>query len=219
MGRKKLLAKEEVLAAIQRFLTEHGMPPTIEELRHSLKVGSTRTVLRYLQHLEQEGMIERWSGARGLKTKKSQKVGAETVAIPLVGTAPAGPLMFAEQNIEGWIRLPREIAKSGHGFFLLRVRGHSMNQAVVGKNRIENGDLVLVRKETMPDPGRIVVALIDGEATIKRLARAPDYWILKPESDRPGYEAIILKESAAIQGVVTDVLKRGSDLFGSLQEH
>ncbi|MBI4691418.1 MAG: HTH domain-containing protein [Nitrospirae bacterium] len=64
MGRKKLLTKEEVLRAINQWLIKTGTPPTIEELRKSLGVGSTRTILRYLKLLEENGDIERCAGAR-----------------------------------------------------------------------------------------------------------------------------------------------------------
>ncbi len=63
MGRRKLLNKQQVLDAITRWIVTHGVAPTIEELRRALRLGSTRTVLRYLQWLEDEGEIERWPGA------------------------------------------------------------------------------------------------------------------------------------------------------------
>src|SRR5690242_1104480 len=127
MGRKRALTREEVLRAIRDWLVEHGMPPTVEELRRSLRLGSTRTVLRYLEWLEEEGDIERWHGARGLKLLRSPRKSLETVPVPLVGQVPAGPLMTAEENIEGWLRLPkRNLKPTSARFFLLRVRGDSM---------------------------------------------------------------------------------------------
>ncbi len=59
MGRRKQLSREEVLSAINEAFIKRGLPPTIEELRRALGVGSTRTVLRYLRWLEEEGDIER----------------------------------------------------------------------------------------------------------------------------------------------------------------
>src|SRR6185436_15586641 len=106
--RGKTLSKEQVLSAIRRAILHDGRPPTVEELRRMLKVGSTRTVLRYLRWLEGEGEIERWPGARGLKLLKTNQQHAQTLSVPLVGEAPAGSLMAAEENLEGWIRLPRE---------------------------------------------------------------------------------------------------------------
>ena len=84
------------------LIVENGLPPTVEELRQALKVRSKRTVLRYLKWLEDDGDIERWSGARGLKLKRSLGGDNQTRRIPLVGEATAGALMLAEENREGW---------------------------------------------------------------------------------------------------------------------
>ncbi len=214
MGRKKSHTKEEVLEAIHRWLVERGVAPTIEELRKSLRLGSTRTVLRYLEWLEDEGDIERWPGARGLKLLRSPRKGLETVPVPLMGQVPAGPLMIAEENIEGWVRLPRENLKPRSAkFFLLRVRGDSMNKAVVAGSRIENGDLIVVRQQPTAEPGEIVVAVIDGEATVKRLERGPNYFILRPQSTNPEHQSIVTDRSFKMAGIVCSVLKKGSDLL------
>lgn len=118
--KKKALSKEQVLSAIRRWILHEGLPPTVEELRNVLKVGSTRTVLRYLRWLEDDGEIVRWPGARGLRLVKTDNQHAQTSAVPLVGEAPAGALMVAEQNIEGWVRLPKEYLRpTGANFFSL----------------------------------------------------------------------------------------------------
>lgn len=216
--RKKALSKEQVLLAIRRWILHEGLPPTVEELRSVLKVGSTRTVLRYLRWLEDDGDIERWSGARGLRLVKTGSQHAQTSAVPLVGEAPAGALMVAEQNIEGWVRLPKEYLKpTAANFFLLRVRGDSMNQAVVKEQRIESGDLLLVRQQATARSGEIVVALVDDEVTIKRLVKGEDYFLLKPESTNPKHRPIILNRDFQVQGVISRVLKRGSELLTDLE--
>jgi repressor LexA len=212
MGRKKLLDKKQVLDGIHNWLIEHRTPPTVEELRTVLKVGSTRTVLRYLEWLEAEGEIERWSGARGMKILRGSNKGLETLAIPVMGEAPAGPLMVAEENIEGWVRLPKDSLKpSSAKFFLLRVRGNSMNKALVEGMRIEDGDLILVRQQPTARSGEIVVALIDGEATIKRFERGSGYYVLRPESSDSQHQPIIVNREFSLAGVVCAILKKGSE--------
>jgi repressor LexA len=211
MGNKKLLTKEFVLDAINRWMIDHGLPPTIEELRRILKVGSTRTVLRYLTWLEDEGDIERWPGARGLRLKKATTRGLETRSVPLVGEAPAGPLMIAEENREGFVQLPKQmLSPPSAEFFLLRVRGDSMNQAIVNGDYIENGDLVVVRRQATATSDQIVVALVDGEATIKKLVAGSGYYMLKPESKNKKHTPIVLTEDFRVQGVVVRVLKNGA---------
>jgi repressor LexA len=214
MGRKKSLDQKRILDSIHDWFIEHGVPPTIEELRTSLQVGSTRTVLRYLRSLEADGAIERWSGARGLKLLRIPNKGLETLAVPLVGEVPAGPLMTAEENIETWFRLPKSTLKpSSAKFFLLRVRGDSMNKATVGGNRIEDGDIILVRQQPTADPGAVVVALLDGEATTKRLTLGPNYFVLKPESTNSAHKPIVVNRDFRVAGVVCSVLKKGATLI------
>lgn len=219
MGRKKLLTEQQVLDAISRWQLEQGMPPTIEELRKSLGLGSTRTVLRYLRWLEERGAIERWHGARGLRPLRSARNGVKTRRVALVGEVPAGPLMVAEENLEGWIRIPKEFLRPQTArFFLLRVRGDSMNKVRAEGGNIENGDLILVRQQTIANSRDIVVALIDGEATIKRLVKGPGYWILKPESRNPEHEPIIIGQGFQVLGVVQRLFKRGTELLQLVEQ-
>jgi len=210
MGRNKHLSREEVLRAINESFVNHGLPPTIEELRKRLGVGSTRTVLRYLRWLEEEGDIERWSGARGVRALRNDSTSVQTRSVPVVGQAPAGPLMLAEQNIDGWVQMPKTIARAGSEYFLLRVRGNSMNKAKVAGEKIDDGDLVLVRQQATATDGDIVVALIDGEATIKRFAQASGYYVLKPDSTDTKHRPIVVDHDFHVQGAVVRVLKRGA---------
>lgn len=218
MGRKPLLDREQVLIAIQRWVVEHAVSPSLEELRKELRVGSTRTVLRYLQWLEEDGAIERGGGARAIRLLKPRAAGVQTRAVPLVGQVPAGPLMLAEENIEGWIRLPKSFASPATDrFFLLHVRGNSMNRARLGRDHIENGDLVLVRQRATAKPGDIVVALIDGEATVKRFGVGHGYYVLKPESTDTRHKPIVADKDFRVLGTVTRVLKKGSELLNLLE--
>jgi repressor LexA len=214
MPKDRLIQKEAVLRAIRNWLIHHGNAPTVEELRHVLGVGSTRTVVRYLQSLEKEGDIERWSGARGIRLLRDvEHRGVTTVSVPLVGEIAAGAPILAEENREAWLRLPTSLAPSNSKYFLLRIRGNSMNRARVAGDTIENGDLVLVRQQPTAEENAIVVAVIDGEATVKRFTRGPGYFLLKPESVDAGYEPILVNSDFQIQGVVTKVIKKGADLL------
>jgi len=214
MARPKLVTKEQVMDALSRWFIRNSIPPTVDELRGLLGVGSTRTVLRYLDALKEEGYIERWSGARGLRMRRGLAAGLETRLIPIVGEAPAGQLMPAEQNILGQVQIPKEFLKPiSSKFFLLRVRGDSMNRAKVEGQTIEDGDLVLIRQQERADPGKIVVALVDREATIKRLVKGPGYYVLKPESTNPKHRPIILADDFRVQGIVCRVFKKGGELL------
>lgn len=215
MARPKLLSKEQVVDALSRWFTRNSVPPTIEELRRLLGVGSTRTVLRYLDQLNEEGYIERWSGARGFRMRKGLTAkGLETRLVPIVGEAPAGQLMPAEENILGQVQLPKDFLKPPSAkFFLLRVRGDSMNRAKIEGGTIEDRDLVLVRQQERADSGQFVVALVDGAATIKKLVKAPGYYVLQPESTNPQHRPIVIAQDFRVQGIVCRVFKKGGELL------
>ena len=213
MGRKPILDPKRLLSAIEHEVRSSGNAPTMRDLARKLGGVSTRTIHRYVEKLEQDGWIERGSAGRSVRILRSSAPELETVAVPLVGEAPAGPMMLAEENHEGWLRLPRSFVRPGGAHFLLRVRGDSMNRARVDGGYIEDKDLVLVRQQPTATPGDIVVAMIDGEATIKRFQRGSGFLVLKPESKNPKHHPIVATTGLQIQGVVKKVLKKGSTVF------
>lgn len=219
MTRTRSFTNAQVLRALQKLVVEHGQAPTVEELRQVLGVGSTRTALRYLKALEESGDIERWSGARGIRLLRVPRAQANARTVPIVGQAPAGSLMTAEQNVEGWLRLPSDFLRpASASYYLLRVRGNSMNRATVTGGSIEDGDLALVRQQAAANNGDVVVALIDGEATIKKFVKGPDYGLLKPVSSEVVHHPIVIKDNCRVQGIVQRVLKRGSELLAIVAE-
>lgn len=213
MGRKPLFDRGHVLNVLHDWIVKHGAPPTIQELAKALKVKSTRTAVRYMRLLEDDGSLER-RGSRGVLLHWKPGHQEDTVSVPLVGTVAAGAMAVADQNIETWIRIPKTMARPAGGkLFLLRVRGNSMNLATLGKEHIENGDLVLVRQQATPEAGKVVVATVDGEATLKRYVQGPGYGILKPESTEKHHQQVVVTPGFRIQGVVHAILKRGSELL------
>jgi repressor LexA len=151
--------------------------------------------------------------------RKGTAASLETRVVPIVGEAPAGQLMPAEENILGQVQLPKEFLKpSSSKFFLLRVRGDSMNRAKIEGQTIDDGDLVLVRQQERADPGQIVVALVDGEATIKKLVKGPGYHVLQPESTNPKHRPIIVAQDFRVQGIVCRVFKKGGELLQGVEE-
>jgi repressor LexA len=103
---------------------------------------------------------------------------AKTVQLPLVGRVAAGTPLLAEQDIEGYFGVPSELVPDGRGF-LLSVRGDSMVEA-----GIHDGDYVVVREQPSADDGDIVVALVDGEGTVKRLHRENGRIRLQPANQK-----------------------------------
>ncbi len=88
-----------------------------------------------------------------------------------------------------------------------------MNKANVEGSRIESGDLVLVRQQATAQTGDVVVAIVDGQATVKRFERKPNYVVLKPQSSNPTHQPIVINKEFNVAGIVRAVLKNASELL------
>ncbi len=119
------------------------------------------------------------------------------VSVPVIGNVAAGVPILAEQNIEDHVLLSPEMAQEGN--FLLRVRGESMINA-----GILDGDMVLVRPQQEAPNGAIVVAMVDGDATVKRFERGNGH--VKLIAENPAYEPIV-SSSVSLVGVVRGVIR------------
>ena len=129
----------------------------------------------------------------------SQKEACSTQLFPLASeTISAGFPSPAEDYIEIGIDLNKYLIKNPISTFFLRVSGNSMNNA-----GIYNNDLLIIDRSINPNPGHIVVALLDGEFTLKRLIKEKNNYYLK--ADKENYPAINLYEYIDIEiwGVAT----------------
>lgn len=177
--------------------TNHTSPTTTEV---SEGVGLPRsTVGRYIAYMREEGILE-YEGHRSLTTSAVRSVNEVSVKVPVLGAVSCGVPKFAEENIEEYIRLP--VALFGRGdFYILRANGDSMEDA-----GIDDGDLVLIRKQTYAEEGQIVVALMQDEATLKRYYPEPEKRRIRLHPENSRLKDIFVKE-CIIQGVAVKVLK------------
>ncbi|MBQ9531168.1 MAG: repressor LexA [Eubacterium sp.] len=189
----------EIKDYAERFYLENGVSPTVREIASQLGVGKS-TVQRYLERLRDAGKIE-YSGERSIKTEVTEKYNQQCVSVGLVGSISCGPLNFAEQNITDYFSLPYSMLGSGE-FFMLRASGDSMINA-----GIDDGDLVVIRRQQTAREGDIVVALYGDDTTLKRFYtdRANHRFILHPENER--LNDIIIEGDLIIQGVAVKVIK------------
>lgn len=200
MKQKPLSPKEhEALRHIRNRLVHGGQPPSVRELQDQLGYQSPRSAALILMRLTALGFIRRRADGklqlvRDLPAETDQ---GNTVLVPLVGSAPCGLPLLAEQNVEANIQVSTGLARPPHRYFLLRAIGDSMNLA-----GIASGNVVLVRQQATADPGDRIVALIDGEATIKRFRLAADAVVLEPVSDNADHEPIVVTSDFLVQGVV-----------------
>jgi len=199
--RPKLTQKQEnFFNILADYIRREKIPPANREILKIMGLKSPRSVAQYLDVLEEGGYIQRGKGARNIKIIKSpynNKDSSRTVKVPILGYVPCGAPFLAEENIENVVAVSEKIAKPPYKYFMLRTVGDSMN-----KSRINDGDLVLIKQQTIANDGDIVVALIDDEATIKRLRLYKDYITLEPNSTNSDHCPIVLERDFRIQGVV-----------------
>jgi repressor LexA len=185
-----------------RYVTKvRNYPPSVREIGEAVGLSSSSTVHNHLLQLERRGLIKRDpSKSRTVQLVADMEMDEKrrnSVAVPIVGHVAAGAPILAEENIEDHVVLSSEIAKDG--YFLLRVRGDSMINA-----GILNDDLVLVRPQQEAANGSIVVALVDGDATVKRFERADGH--VKLIAENPAYEPIVTS-NVSLVGQVRGVIR------------
>jgi repressor LexA len=174
--------QRKVLEFVREHVEIHGYPPSIREIAAHLGVSGTLGVVKHLRALERAGYIRRAPGnSRGLTLTGS----ASTPSIPIVGTVRAGGLEPGIEEIQGHFSIDRSGPLKQRTFFL-RVKGESMIDA-----HIQEGDLALVQPQPTAENRDIVVALIDGEATLKRFYKERGRIRLQPEN--PYMEPIIIR--------------------------
>ena len=185
-----------------RYVTKvRNYPPSVREIGEAVGLSSSSTVHNHLNQLERRGLIKRDpSKSRTVQLTADIEVDQErrnAISVPIVGNVAAGTPILAEQNIEDHVLMSSDLAKEG--YFLLRVRGDSMVNA-----GILDGDLVLVRPQHEASNGSIVVALVDGDATVKRFERSNGH--VKLIAENPAYEPIVTT-NVSLVGLVRGVIR------------
>lgn len=188
-----------ILDYIDRVYSEEGTTPSVREIAANLNISKS-CVSNYIAAMRDKGMLEYSGGWRGVRTPKMEKFQQSVEYLPVIGSVACGTPMFAEENIETYVPVSKDFLGAGK-YFLLKTYGDSMVNA-----GIDDGDLVLVRKQEAADEGQIIVALVDNETTLKRyfLDHKRKRIRLHPENDE--MEDMFFK-CIAIQGVAIKVIK------------
>ena len=188
-----------LLAEIERFICDytdrHGYSPAMQEVADGVGVGKS-TAYRYIVQLCSEGAVD-YAGVRSLTSTRTD---ARAVRVPVLGEVACGIPKLAEENIDEYVRLP--VALFGNDdYFILKASGDSMTGA-----GIDDGDLVLIRRQSSAEDGQIVVALTENEATLKRFFAEPERHRIRLHPENPKLSDIYV-EACEIQGVAVKVLK------------
>lgn len=195
MGTTLNVQEKRVFDYLKEQIREKGYPPSIREICAALNFKSTSSVHQYIARLAEKGYIDKGD----LKTRAIKIVGDEpTISIPIVGKVAAGEPILAQENIEDYFSIGESFFSQSdlkNETFVLKVQGESMINA-----GINNGDYIIVSKENTARNGQIVVAMIDGNATVKTFYKEKDHIRLQPENDT--MEPIIVKDVQIVGKVV-----------------
>lgn len=193
--------QKQVLNFVCDYIDEHAYPPSIRDIQKHFRLKSTKGVKDHIDRLVEKGYLRRMDGAaRALEVVHPR--GSAVKTIPLVGTVAAGLPILAEENIETYLPISADTART-EGMFYLRVTGDSMINAA-----ILEGDLVLVRPQPFVEQGEIAVVRIGDEATVKRFFRFDNRIELHPEN--PNFKPIVYledDEDVRVVGKVTAVFR------------
>ena len=187
---------DRIIPFVNDFYRENHRSPSLRQISAGTGIPHM-TVKRMLNTLADSGIID-YDGET-IVTEETNKQNDETVPVGIIGNIPCGNLSLEEEAIEEIVNLPVSIFGKGE-LFLLHARGDSMTGA-----GIDDGDLVLIRKQEEAQNGDIVVAYVEGEGnTLKRFMRYGKTIFLHPEN--PKYRDIPLRE-CRIQGIAIKVIK------------
>jgi repressor LexA len=194
--------QREIYDFILAFRGTHGCSPSIPELQKAFSIRSPNGIAGHLNALITKGLLRR--SARGSRNIDVAASSSTIHSLPVYGSVTAGiPESIHGSGAEGVVRADESTLgfEPKPGCFALKVRGESMKDA-----GIFSGDTVVVEPNTSPRESQIVVALIDGESTLKRLVRVKDSYFLKAEN--PAFPELHPRASLEIQGVVRAVIRR-----------
>jgi repressor LexA len=171
-------AQRKTLKELRDFIASRKYPPTMSELGDRLGVAAA-SAHQLVKQLERKGYVTREARkARSLSVVRDPEDRPERlVPVPLIGSVAAGPALSEENHI-GDVLIDQSLAGRGR-CFALRINGDSMTGA-----GMKNGDVIIVRQQPVAESGEIVVALLDDEATVKRLSIQGDRIELLAENRR-----------------------------------
>lgn len=168
--------QQELIQFIYDFTRQNGYTPSVREMCNKMNFASTSTIFYYLKKCEEQGIIRRAKGKnRAIELADNPMLGG---GVPVVGKVAAGEPILAVENIEDYIKLPKNLFDyENEDLFILTVQGESMIE--VG---INDGDKLIVKRQNSADNGEIVVALVDDSATVKTFYKERGYFRLQPEN-------------------------------------
>ena len=197
------LKQRAVLQFLKDYRREHGMPPSYEEIRQEFGFASLNSARKHLLQLHRKGFIRSpWKNQKRALEIIEQDEAPRAATLPLLGTVVAG-IPLESEEVPDTVDVPESLLRRGE-HFALRVTGDSMID-----DGIYEGDVLVVQQRPTAQAGETVVAVVDGEATVKRFYPHGPHGReveLRPANDR--YAPIMADaESVQVRGVVVGLMR------------
>ncbi|MDD2647982.1 MAG: transcriptional repressor LexA [Eubacteriales bacterium] len=187
--------QEKILDFIKQEIATRGYAPSVREICDAVGLKSTSTVHGHLMRLQKRGLIHRDAMKPRAMDIIDDEMAIPGITVPVLGRVTAGVPILAQESIEEYVSIPPEMLSDGK-HFILGVRGESMIQA-----GIMDGDYIVVHQQPDAVNGDIVVAMIDGEATVKRYYKENGTIRLQPEN--PTMKPIYAKNAQVLGKVIS----------------
>jgi repressor LexA len=188
--------QKNVLEFLQRFIQENGYSPSYQEIANAFGLSSRSTAQKYVERLREAGYLDMDAHSkRGVTIKQSG------IHLPLLGRVAAGQPIEYHLHQE-FVEVPSSFLRIDAEHFCLVVQGDSMIEA-----GILDGDYAVIRKQDHADNGAVVVASVDGQATLKKLFRKRNR--VELHAANPKYAPLVVMPPAQlrVEGVLTGVLR------------
>ena len=192
--------QKELLDYLHGYIQTNGYAPTLEEIGRHFALASLATVHKHLRNLERKGRIRRLANHSRALELVTEGENGKAARVALLGRVAAGTPIEPVESTET-VTIPEDLLGRGETF-ALRVQGDSMvNEGIL------DGDLVVVERRPEADNGATVVALVRGEATVKKFYRDRRKVRLVPANEKLA-PMVVPAEDVEVRGVVIAVLRR-----------
>lgn len=217
--------QKQIYDFIVSYVRENLGSPSLEEIANHFSdfLSYPSSAHYHLKKLQDEGYLERESNHprsiaiypdKEVKSPFLKEAGLDAIRVPILGAANAGAAtIFAEENVEGYLKISRSLVKNKENIFVLRVEGDSMNKAHLDGKNFKEGDFVLIDSEYKdPKNGDYVLSIIDGCANLKKFEQNQKTGaiMLLSESTNPMHKPIYIssEDNFMINGKIISVIKK-----------
>lgn len=223
---KKISKKQKfIYDFVVLYAKEYGFAPSLNEIANHFSdfLAYPSSAFYHVKKLQESGYLKKELNHprsievyanREIKSPILKKRGLDSISVPILGIANAGvATIFAKENVEGYLKISRDVLNRKDGVFTLRVKGDSMNKAKISGKSINEGDFVIVDSENRnPKNNDYVLSIIDGCANIKKFKRdsKTNEITLESESSNPTHKPIYIssEDDYMVNGKIIAVIKK-----------